>query len=104
MRRYAIDRFELLLCYDVETTTPEGRKRLRHVAKVCEKHGQRVQKSVFECKLSDQLWAEMRSQLEAIIDGELDSLRIYRLPTDRARTVEVIGKDDYTDFGDTLTI
>lgn len=104
MRRYAIDRFELLICYDVETTSAEGRKRLRQVAKVCERHGQRVQKSVFECKLSEQIWANMRSQLEDIIDVERDSLRIYRLPADRLRAVEVMGKDSYTDFGDTLTI
>jgi CRISPR-associated protein Cas2 len=104
MRRYAIDRFELLICYDVETTSAEGRKRLRQVAKVCERHGQRVQKSVFECKLSEQIWGQMRSQLEEIIDVDHDSLRIYQLPPDRARAVEVMGKDGYTDFGQTLTV
>lgn len=104
MRRYAIDRFELLICYDVETTSAAGRKRLRQVAKICEKHGQRVQKSVFECKLSEHLWADMRSKLEAHIDEDHDSLRIYRLPADRDRAVEVLGRDDYTDFGDTLTV
>ena len=43
----------LLITYDVNTTTPEGRKRLRKVAKICENYGQRVQNSVFEC-LGDQ--------------------------------------------------
>ena len=41
----------VLVCYDVNTETKEGRRRLRRVAKVCESTGQRVQKSVFECKL-----------------------------------------------------
>lgn len=29
----------LLVTYDVNTTTAEGRKRLRHVAKICVRHG-----------------------------------------------------------------
>jgi CRISPR-associated protein Cas2 len=39
---------ELLITYDVDTTTPAGTRRLRHVAKTCEGYGHRVQKSVFE--------------------------------------------------------
>lgn len=39
----------VLITYDVETTTPEGRKRLRKIAKECVNYGQRVQNSVFEC-------------------------------------------------------
>ncbi|MCL5282708.1 MAG: CRISPR-associated endonuclease Cas2, partial [Planctomycetes bacterium] len=39
----------VLVAYDVNTETPEGQSRLRHVAKVCENRGQRVQNSVFEC-------------------------------------------------------
>ena len=38
----------ILVCYDVSTETPQGRRRLRRVAKACEAVGQRVQKSVFE--------------------------------------------------------
>ena len=41
----------VLVCYDVNTETSAGRRRLRRVAKVCESTGQRVQKSVFECQL-----------------------------------------------------
>lgn len=39
---------DVLLAYDVDTTTPEGRRRLRRMAKLCEGYGSRVQKSVFE--------------------------------------------------------
>ena len=41
----------VIVCYDVNTETREGRRRLRRVAKVCEGTGQRVQKSVFECRI-----------------------------------------------------
>jgi CRISPR-associated protein Cas2 len=41
----------VLVCYDVNTETKSGRRRLRRVARVCEGTGQRVQKSVFECQL-----------------------------------------------------
>jgi|GEM_PF-2135478 len=40
-------RMNILITYDVSTVTPQGRKRLRQVAKACEACGQRVQKSVF---------------------------------------------------------
>lgn len=39
---------EFLVTYDADTTTAEGRRRLRRVAKTCESYGLRVQKSVFE--------------------------------------------------------
>ena len=37
----------ILITYDVDTTTKEGEKRLRKVAKECVNYGQRVQNSVF---------------------------------------------------------
>ena len=41
----------VIVCYDVNTETRAGRRRLRRVARVCEGVGQRVQKSVFECQI-----------------------------------------------------
>ena len=41
----------VLVTYDVNTETAEGRRRLRKVAKTCVDYGQRVQNSVFECLL-----------------------------------------------------
>lgn len=45
---------ELLVAYDVDTTTPAGQRRLRRVAHVCEAYGQRVQQSerYSECLLA----------------------------------------------------
>ncbi|MGH3693756.1 MAG: CRISPR-associated endonuclease Cas2 [Pseudonocardiaceae bacterium] len=39
---------ELPVTYDVDTTTRDGQRRLRRVAKACEGYGYRVQKSFFE--------------------------------------------------------
>ena len=41
----------VLISYDVSTTDPAGRKRLRDIAKKCRDHAQRVQNSVFEADL-----------------------------------------------------
>ncbi|MEY8042633.1 CRISPR-associated endonuclease Cas2 [Saccharopolyspora cebuensis] len=70
---------ELLITYDVDTTTPAGERRLRRVAKACEAYGLRVQKSVFEVVCSDVQWQLMRHRLLGIIDPDHDSIRVYRL-------------------------
>ena len=41
----------VLVTYDIQTTTPAGRRRLRNAAKTCLDYGQRVQFSVFELKV-----------------------------------------------------
>lgn len=66
-----------LISYDVSTTTPAGRKRLRHVAKACENCGVRVQNSVFECVLPYEGLLMLKNELEHIMDKTQDSLRIY---------------------------
>ena len=69
----------VLVTYDVHTQAPEGAKRLRRVAKLCQDHGQRVQYSVFECWLSSEAWVRLRAALIATIDESSDSLRFYFL-------------------------
>ncbi len=69
----------VLVSYDVATTTREGRRRLRRVAKTCLDFGQRVQNSVFECLIDPTQWAILRNRLLAEIDTDEDSLRIYFL-------------------------
>ncbi len=81
----------VLVTYDVNTETPEGRKRLRHVAKLCENRGQRVQKSVFECLVDPAQWAELRHRLIAKIDEEKDSLRFYFLGSNWKPRIEHVG-------------
>ena len=81
----------VLVTYDVNVETPEGRRRLRRVAKICESHGQRVQNSVFECLLDPAMWVSLKSQLENEIDSECDSLRYYFLGSNWKRRVEHVG-------------
>lgn len=73
----------LLVTYDVNTTTAEGRKRLRHVAKICVRHGQRVQNSVFECNLDTAQYAAFRHALEK----SLTQIRTVYASTTSARTI-----------------
>jgi CRISPR-associated protein Cas2 len=70
---------ELLITYDVDTTTTEGKRRLRQVAKACEGVGHRVQKSVFEVVCDPAQRLKLEAALVAIIDGAIDSVRIYQL-------------------------
>lgn len=88
---------DVLVTYDVNTEDSEGRRRLRHVAKACEGYGQRVQLSVFECRLNDTQLQRLICRLTDIIDRDVDSLRIYRLAEPRERSVVALGRDTYVD-------
>lgn len=94
----------VLVCYDVNTETRQGRKRLRRVAKVCESTGQRVQKSVFECQIDLMRFEELERRLLAEINIEEDNLRLYRLPDSRGSEVKEHGKFRATDFDGPLVL
>lgn len=82
----------VLITYDVNTTTPEGRKKLRNVAKCCQKYGQRVQNSVFECMVDGSSFVKLRGELLHIIDQDEDSIRIYHLGKQFRSKIEEYGK------------
>lgn len=88
----------VIVCYDVNTETREGRRRLRRVARVCEGSGQRVQKSVFECKVDLMQMEALERRLVAEIDLEHDCLRLYRLAESRGCEVREHGRFRATDF------
>ena len=69
----------VIIAYDVETSTQEGRTRLRKVAKLCVNYGQRVQNSVFECSVDPAQLVEIKHQLEKMIDPDSDNIRIYHM-------------------------
>lgn len=94
----------ILITYDVQTETSEGQRRLRQVAKLCMNHGQRVQNSVFECVLDEVNLANLKNQLQQIIDPELDSVRIYYLNRSENRRVVTLGRDDSIDVEGSLII
>lgn len=88
----------VIVCYDVNTETAAGRRRLRRVAKVCEGNGQRVQKSVFECRIDLAAMEELERRLLRTIDLETDCLRLYRLSDARGCEVREHGCFKATDF------
>jgi CRISPR-associated protein Cas2 len=87
-----------LVAYDVSTTSPEGRRRLRQVAKSCLDYGQRVQNSVFECLLNPEQWVLLRASLLEIIDPTEDSLRMYPLDENVRRRIEHVGRKEPIDL------
>ena len=81
----------VLITYDVNTETAEGRARLRKIAKQCVNYGQRVQNSVFECNMDAAKCRQVKAILEDIMDKEKDSLRFYYLGDRYKNKVEHIG-------------
>lgn len=69
----------VLITYDVNTETSDGKRRLRKVAKICVDYGQRVQNSVFECLVDPSQLCIISDKLLKAIDESKDSLRIYNL-------------------------
>ncbi len=94
----------VIACYDVNTETREGRRRLRRVAKVCESTGQRVQKSVFECKVTLAELEALERRLLAEISLDEDCLRLYRMADTRGCEVREYGKFKATDFDGPLVL
>ena len=81
----------VLVAYDVNTETQEGRRRLRRVARVCVNKGQRVQNSVFECLVDNAQWIVLRRDLLDEIEPEKDSLRFYFLGNNWRTRIEHVG-------------
>lgn len=95
---------EILIAYDVATDSRAGRRRLRKVAQICEAHGQRVQKSVFECILSPADMEMLVYRLRVTIDEDEDSLRIYRLREPRDRYLQIYGQKPSHDLDEPLMV
>lgn len=94
----------VLVTYDVSTLTSAGRRRLRRVAKTCLNYCQRVQLSLFECKVDTMQYELLQQQLLDEIDREEDCLRISRIVEPLEKHVLELGKFNATNFEDTLII
>lgn len=81
----------VLITYDVNTETSDGKRRLRQVAKVCQNYGQRVQNSVFECLLDPSQLKLVQHELLQIMDESSDSLRFYNLGNNYSNRIEQFG-------------
>lgn len=90
----------VLITYDVNTETGEGKTRLRKVAKECKNHAQRVQNSVFEADLDYGTFIKMKARLLKLIDADKDSLRFYYLGNNWEKRIEHFGaKETYNPEG-----
>lgn len=80
---------DILVAYDIADTDGPGAARLRQTADVCEKYGERVQLSVFECRLTQERFARLIGELQDVINADLDSVVIYRFagPIQESRTM-----------------
>lgn len=94
----------VLITYDVDTISETGEKRLRKVAKLCRDYGQRVQNSVFECRLTESQFVILKNKISAIIDNELDNVRFYLLGNNWNRRIDIIGKNKSVDLDEELII
>ena len=85
-----------VITYDVNTEDVAGRRRLRRVAKICVNYGQRVQNSVFVCRLDASQLLVLKDKLVSLINKQEDSLRFYYLGNKYQTKVEHFGiKESY---------
>jgi len=94
----------VVVTYDVNTHTKEGRRRLRRVAKACEDYGQRVQLSVFECLVEPEKFVVLKDRLLDEYDPTEDSLRFYFLGKNWKNRVEHQGSKSIVDIEGPLII
>ena len=95
----------VVVSYDVSTESTEGRKRLRRVAKLCLRYGQRVQFSVFECQIDSGQLLVFKKLLLDEIDQTQDSIRLYLLGNKYENRTEHYGVKESFDLDkDTLML
>lgn len=88
-----------VVAYDISTGTPEGERRLAEVAKVCEGYGVRVQKSVFEVRLTETQCERLISDLLDVIDQSCDRVLIYRIHGDINASRVTFGRQEHHEHG-----
>ena len=93
-----------VITYDVDTTDAQGAKRLRKVAKLCERSGMRVQNSAFEVLVDAAQWVVLKEELSKVIDHERDSIRCYRLGNSYQHKIETMGRTPLVQAGKALLL
>lgn len=76
----------MVIVYDIEKNS----KRTK-VSKILEQYGNRVQKSVFECHLSNKETDELKNTFSKMNFEDSDSIRFYSLEADSVKKIEKIG-------------
>lgn len=88
----------VIVSYDVKTSDPDGAKRLRHVAKICQNYGVRVQNSVFECLVDTANLELLKEKLLDQIDETKDSLYFFNIGKKYHHKIEKFGSKDVIDL------
>lgn len=88
-----------LISYDIL----DDRKRTA-LSKLLLNYGCRVQKSVFECVITEKQYLELRGRAEKIVDLEVDSIRYYKICKRCLESVEVSGWGTVTEDPRTATL
>lgn len=94
----------VVVTYDVDTVSASGARRLRKVAKICERYGMRVQNSVFEVLLDAAQMVCLKHELEKAIDAQADSVRFYRLGNSYEGRIETMGREPPIEAGKPLIL
>lgn len=94
----------IIVSYDICVMDREGEKRLRKIAKYCERYGVRVQNSLFEMILDFTQFENLRGELKKIIDNKKDSLRFYSLGNEWEGRVHIDGVSEVIQQGKTLIV
>ena len=80
-----------LVAYDI----PDDPRRNR-LARVLKDFGVRVQYSVFECLLDEQLLERMVTRIRDLLEESKDQVRIYQLCGACEKTVQILGEGEIT--------
>ena len=86
MKDTGADRKFVVVAYDIIKT-----KQRTKLMKLLKGNGDHTQKSVFECLLDDDQIQVLKQKIEALIDPEKDTVRLYTLTSREAAEITVIG-------------
>lgn len=73
---------KLLVCYDIETLSRKGRRRLRAISQLCKEYGIRLQLSIYECEISPSQKDIFSKKLFQMIEPTTDKLTLIELHVD----------------------
>lgn len=92
----------VIVSYDVSTKDAAGSKRLRHVAKICEDYGRRIQNSVFKCLVDAKTLEILKERLLSEMNKSTDSLYFFNLGTKHNNKVKCYGAKNVFDLEEPL--
>lgn len=82
----------MIVAYDIANP-----RRLNRVAKIIKDYGFRVQKSIFEVRVDERRFREMKSRIENEIEFAEDGVKFFPLCEKCAGTLENIGNGIFVD-------